>query len=50
MRVDNLVAWRTSAVVLEFTLFLSTRVISHSEKILKCFQYLDIKFDKIRKT
>ena len=47
---DILVAWRTLVVVLDFSLFRSTRVTNHSKIFVKCPQYIDIKFDKIRKT
>ena len=36
--------------ILDFSLFLSTGVTNHSEKIVKFSQHIDIKFDKIRKT
>ena len=44
---DILVAWRTLVVVLDFSLFRSTRVTNHSKNFVKCLQYIDIKFDKI---
>ena len=50
MRVWPFSCWWTSAVVLDFSLFFSIGITNHSKKILKFFQYVDIKFDKIRRT